>query len=39
MIVEESKYIVKKKNIKNVINEDVNLNESDDDDSDKSDED
>ena len=39
MIVEESKYIVKKKNIKNVINEDVNLNESEDDDSDKSDED
>ena len=39
MIVEESKYIVKKKNIKNVINEDVNLNESEDGDSDKSDED
>ena len=39
MTVEESKYIVKKKNIKNVINEDVNLNESEDDDSDKSDED
>ena len=39
MIVEESKYIVKKKNIKNVINEDVNLNESEDDDSVKSDED